>query len=56
MLPHLRQVPTGRGGGEEGGGEKPVIITGARRPEWDPGTGYVAYVFVFLGSITICRL
>jgi hypothetical protein len=36
-----------------GGGRKPVQITGARRSERGPD--YVAYVFVFLCSIIICR-
>jgi len=32
---------------------KPVQITGAQRP--GKGPDYMAYVFVFLGSISICR-
>jgi len=35
-------------------GREPVKILGTGSTEGGPGPEYVAYVFVFLGSITIC--
>jgi hypothetical protein len=37
-------------------GEIRYKLPGPGRPEWVPGPDYVAYVFVFLGSIIIRRL
>ena len=31
-------------------------LPGPGGPERDPGLNYIAYVFVFLGSIIICRM
>jgi hypothetical protein len=36
-------------------GWKPVKILGIGIPKGGPGPKYVAYVFIFLSSITICR-
>ena len=34
--------------------QKPVKILGTGSPKGGPGPKYVAYVFIFLSSITIC--
>jgi hypothetical protein len=47
--------PAGHTQCRRGWGEA-VKITRARRPERWPGVHYVAYVFVFLGSIIVCCL
>jgi hypothetical protein len=40
----------------DGGGGKPVYITGARRSGWRLWPAHAAYVSVFIGSIITCRL
>jgi len=44
------------GGGGGGGGGSRYNLPGSGGPERDPRPDYVAYVFVFLGGITICCL
>ena len=41
---------------DSAGEGKPVQITVARRSGMGPGFVYVAYVFVFLGIIILCRV
>jgi hypothetical protein len=40
---------------DESGKGGRYILPGPGRPEGGPGPDYLAYVFVFLGSIIICR-
>jgi hypothetical protein len=40
----------------KGGGGPGYKLPGPSGPEGGPGSDYVAYVFVFIGIIIICRL